>query len=100
MKFCKVDGRVMSRDTTMGYVVYKCTSCSYEEIGTVDDTCIKRVVFGTKETTEKYADLIKFAPFDRTNQQVDKLCTLCGRTYMTQLRIGESEIIINRCVCN
>ena len=101
MKFCDNDGRVMIKDTTTGYVIFKCMTCGFEKKGTAKDICIRSAVFSTKETTEKYRTLINLAPFDRTNHQVAKTCTSCGRNYMTQIKItGESEIIIHCCKCN
>ena len=46
-----------------------------------------------------YRNLIRTAPFDRTNQQVSRSCSGCGLDYMTQIRVGESEAIIYTCKC-
>ena len=101
MKFCKNDGRVMIRDTSTGKVIFKCTTCGNEEIGTVEDVRITGdLLFGQAELIDKYGLAIQMAPHDRTTNQVQKTCEKCGREYMTQISIGTTDkIIIHRCKC-
>lgn len=98
MRFCKNCGRAMVRDPSSGSVVFRC-QCGCEEPGTPEDARIFGNVFGTSETAEMYRKLIHTAPFDRTNQLVKRSCAVCGRDYMTQIRVGESEVIIYKCQC-
>lgn len=98
MRFCGTCGRVMKRDASTGVVVFKC-HCGYEEKGDPADARIKGEFFGTGEITEMYTQLIRSAAFDRTNQLVKKDCPDCGLDYMTQVRVGEAEIIIYTCKC-
>jgi DNA-directed RNA polymerase subunit M/transcription elongation factor TFIIS len=98
MKFCNKCGRAIKKKISMGNVIFKCVCGSIEESNS-EDVLISNITIGTNETTEMYNNLIEFAPFDRTNQLIQMNCPLCGRDYMTQIRVGSSEIIIYRCKC-
>ena len=100
MKFCKNCQRAMVRDTNTGIVIFKCTTCGNEELGSSEDARIKSEIFGKTEVLDKYRLSIAVAPFDRTANQVQKSCELCGRNYMTQICVGQQDkIIIHRCKC-
>ena len=96
MRFCDNCGRAMLRDTTSGSVVFRC-HCGSSEAGSATDARIAGAVLGAGETIEMYRRLIQTAAFDRTNQQVRRLCVECGLDYMTQIRVGDAEIIIYKC---
>jgi DNA-directed RNA polymerase subunit M/transcription elongation factor TFIIS len=98
MRFCKNCGRAMIRDPSSGAVVFRCP-CGTEEKGAPEDARISGAVLGAGETTEMYRLLIRTAPFDRTNQLVKRLCSDCGLDYMTQIRVGDDEVIIYKCKC-
>jgi DNA-directed RNA polymerase subunit M/transcription elongation factor TFIIS len=98
MHFCPTCQRVMTRDTSTGAVVFQCV-CGVATPGRAEDARIGGAVLGAGETTEMYRRLIQTAPFDRTNQLVRRLCTRCGRDYMTQIRVGEAEVIVYKCKC-
>lgn len=98
MRFCQNCGRSMTRDPSSGRVVYRC-ACGAEEPGGPEDARVFGQVLGAGETTEMYRLLIKTAPFDRTNQLVARDCPNCGLDYMTQIRVGEAEVIVYKCKC-
>ena len=98
MRFCKNCGRAMVRDPSAGVVVFRCP-CGAEESGAPEDARVGGAVLGAGETTEMYRRLIQTAPFDRTNQLVKRPCPDCGLDYMTQIRVGDSEVIVYKCKC-
>jgi DNA-directed RNA polymerase subunit M/transcription elongation factor TFIIS len=98
MRFCPNCERAMIRDTSKGVVVYRCP-CGVEEAGGPEAARIGGLVLGAGETTEMYRRLIQTAPFDRTNQLVHRLCRTCGLDYMTQIRVGDAEVIVYKCKC-
>lgn len=87
----------MTRSTATGGVVFQCP-CGVSEPGKPTDARIGGAVLGAGETTEMYRRLIQTAPFDRTNQLVKRQCS-CGLDYMTQIRVGEAEVIVYKCKC-
>jgi DNA-directed RNA polymerase subunit M/transcription elongation factor TFIIS len=98
MKFCEADGRVMKAHTDTGVVVFRC-SCGAERAGEPEDARIAGELLTAGEVTEMYGPLIRNAPFDRTNQLVKRDCPECGRDYMSQIRVGEAEVIVYKCKC-
>lgn len=88
----------MMRDTSSGVVVFRC-ACGAEEPGDPADARIASVILGVSETIEMYDNLIRSAPFDRTNQRVKRNCDECGLDYMTEIRVGPAETPIYRCKC-
>jgi len=98
MRFCRNCDRAMIRDPSSGVVVFRCP-CGVEETGDPEDARISGAVLGAGETTEMYRLLIRTAPFDRTNQLVQRPCPDCGLDYMTQIRVGVSEVILYKCKC-
>lgn len=87
------------RDSSTGAVVFRCTTCGAEAKAGAKDARIGGAVHGAGETVEMYRNLIRNAPFDRTNQLVARDCAKCGRDYQVQIRVGASEVIIHRCKC-
>lgn len=98
MKFCSKCDRAIKKKISSGSVVFKCV-CGNTENSLEEDVLISSETLSSAETTEMYNNLIDFAPFDRTNQLTKKDCKKCGRDYLTQLRVGTSEIIIHVCKC-
>jgi DNA-directed RNA polymerase subunit M/transcription elongation factor TFIIS len=98
MHFCDTCSRVMARDTSSGKVVFVC-ACGAELPGAPEDACISTVAQGAEQTTALYESLIRNASKDRTNQLVARDCPQCGLDYMTQVRVGEQEIIVYTCKC-
>ena len=98
MKFCPECGLTMLKDMQTGNIMYKCL-CGTEVVGTAYDRRIVGSVLGSSETAELFKTLIASAAFDRTNQLVKRDCSSCGRDYMTQIRVGESELIFYKCKC-
>lgn len=99
MKFCPKCERTMVLDTSSGAVTYNCTVCAEVVIGTEWDTRVGGAVLGSGETTEMYKRLIEVSALDKTNQLIKKDCDKCGRDYMTQIRVGEGEVIVHTCKC-
>ena len=99
MRFCKRDGRAMRRNPASGEVVFVCTSCLTEERGGPLDARVSGAAHGAAETTEVYRQLIETAPFDPTNQLVQRDCPVCGRDYSVQIRVGLAEIVVYKCKC-
>lgn len=98
MKFCSVCGRAIKKKIIMGSVVFRCVCTNIEE-STPEDVLISNMTTSTTDTPEMYYNLIELAPFDRTNQIIKKDCPLCGLNYLTQIRVGVSEIVIYKCKC-
>lgn len=98
MKFCSNCNRAIKKRITMGVVVFKCV-CGYSEETKPEDVLISNITINSTETTEMYNNLIELAPFDRTTQLVKLDCPNCGRDYVSQIRVGTSEIIVYRCKC-
>lgn len=86
-------------DTASGSVVFVCNRCGRQEAGNADDAQIASGVFSSSEQTTMYQTLIETASLDRTNLVVAKKCDKCGLDYMTQIRVGESEVVIYKCKC-
>jgi hypothetical protein len=89
----------MVRDVSTGAVAYNCTVCGETAAGGDDDTLILTLTLGDDETTDMYTRLIEVAPFDQTNQIVDRQCQNCGLDYMTLIRVGDQEKIVFACSC-
>jgi len=98
MKFCSVCQRAIKKRIFNDKIVFKCV-CEHIEPTNDEDVLISSGITKELPNIEKYDKLIYFAPFDRTNQLVYKDCPDCGLDYLTQIRIGENEIIIYRCKC-
>ena len=98
MRFCEICDRAMVRDPSMGKIVFRCP-CGNEKKGDANDVRIGGASLNSAETSEMYHLLIENAPMDRTNQLVARNCVKCGLDYMTQIRVGESEVIIYKCKC-
>ncbi len=99
MKFCKTCERVMIRDLSGEKVEFICTICGDKEFGDEWDSRIFGEVFHEGETLEKYEVFISNAANDRVNQLVEKRCVQCGLDYMTQIRLGNKEMVIWKCKC-
>lgn len=98
MSFCPNCNKSMTRSTING-VEYICT-CGTVVQGSPYDVRIKTFNTNTGQmAAEINQQLIKNAPFDRTNNLIKEDCTVCGRDYKTQVRISESETIIKLCKC-
>ena len=98
MRFCPNCNRVMSRDPSSGSVVFQCP-CGVNEPGGPIDARMGGEVFGSTDTAEMNRRNIKTAAFDRTNQLIRRNCLECGMDVMTQIRIGDAEIVILVCTC-
>lgn len=98
MKFCKHCNRAIKKRILLGQVVFKCVCGNLEETKP-DDVLISNITLNHTETTEMYNNLIELAPFDRTTQLINLDCPDCGRDYVSQIRVGTSEIIVYRCKC-
>ncbi len=98
MKFCSKCNRAIKKRIVLGAVVFRCICGTLEETKP-EDVLISNITLNTSETTEMYNNLIELAPFDRTTQLIKLDCPNCGLDYMSQLRVGTSEIIVYRCKC-
>jgi ribosomal protein L37AE/L43A len=88
----------MERDTSSGSVVFVCY-CGYRIPGGPMDARLAGGVLHSGQTTAMYERLIRNSAHDRVNQQVSKDCPQCGLDYMTQIRVGEQEIVVWTCKC-
>ena len=98
MRFCVKCDRTMARNTVTGVVTFKC-ACGYIEKGDPIDARVAGATLSAAETIDMYQNLIRTAPFDRTNQLIKKDCAMCGRDYAVQLLVGISEVVIVKCKC-
>jgi len=98
MKFCSTCDRAIKKRIIAGNVVFKCV-CGNTEESRPEDVLISSITLHTAETTEMYNNLIELAPFDRTTQLIKADCPNCGLDYLSQVRVGTSEIIVYRCKC-
>ena len=98
MKFCSSCNRAIKKRIVMGAVVFNCV-CGNSEESKPEDVLISNITLNYTETTEMYNNLIELAPFDRTTQLIKFDCPNCGRDYVSQIRVGTSEIIVYRCKC-
>ncbi len=98
MRFCDNCGRVMVRDFGSGAVVFRC-ACGAEQKGTPEDARTAGAVLGASETAAMYGPLIRTAASDRVNLLVPRDCPRCGLDYMTQIRVGDAEVIVYKCKC-
>lgn len=98
MKFCKQCGRAIKKKITESQIIFKCM-CGYIADTSPEDVLISSNILTSSESLEMYHNLIHFAPFDRTNELIKFPCPNCGLDYITQIRVGSSEIIIYRCKC-
>lgn len=98
MRSCPECNRAMKRDTSSDVVSFKCY-CGFVAPGLPEDAQIANNVLNAEGTEEMYKRLIRNAASDPVNQIVKKDCPSCGLDYMTQLRVGENEIVIWVCKC-
>jgi DNA-directed RNA polymerase subunit M/transcription elongation factor TFIIS len=98
MKFCKVCRRSIKKRIVSNSVVFKC-ECGHVEATNPEDVLISSETLSSTDTTEWYNNLIHNAPHDKTCQLVKQDCPDCGLDYLTQLRLGNSEIVVHRCKC-
>jgi len=99
MKICPDCQLSMARVIMQGKVYFQCV-CSKLVPGTRADTLIQNELHQAQEVTAMNDRLIGNAAYDRVNQQVMKDCPgECGRDYMTQLRIGQREVVVHVCPC-
>jgi DNA-directed RNA polymerase subunit M/transcription elongation factor TFIIS len=98
MKFCKADGKVMTRDTSTGKVKFICI-CGKGEDGKPEDSLILTQTIGISEVKELYRTLINNAEHDRTNILIAKDCPNCGLDRMAQIRVGVNEVVVYKCKC-
>ena len=99
MKFCPKCDSHMRRETSSGQVEFQCGVCGERVAGTEWDTRIRGGVLDSGETREKYGRLISNSAHDRVNQQVRRDCEKCGLDYMTQIRVGDREVVVYTCKC-
>ena len=99
MRFCVNCEKAMARETSSGAVVFSCGSCQARVAGSKEDSLVASATLGASQTLAMYANLVRSAAADRTNQIVLKACTGCGRDYMYQIRVGDAEVIIYKCKC-
>lgn len=98
MSFCDNCEKSTIRNTLNG-VEFVC-SCGTKTQGNAYDVRIK--TFNTavgQMAAETNQQLLKNAPHDRTNNVISEDCKKCGRVYKTQVKLGESGIVIRLCIC-
>jgi len=96
--FCRC-GKSANRETKDGIVKYAC-SCGITIKGGPMDTLIKSDDFGNHQMmAQSNKQLVKNSPWDRTNTNIPIGCKLCGRLYTSQIKIGETGIVIQSCKC-
>jgi DNA-directed RNA polymerase subunit M/transcription elongation factor TFIIS len=98
VQICPECDRVMTRDTSTGSVVFHC-HCGIRVEGAATDALIDGDTLDAGETVDMYRRLIRSAAHDRVNQQVRRDCPECGLDYMTQIRVGEQEVVVWKCKC-
>lgn len=100
MAFCYECERSTIVNTAQG-VVYCCNGCGTKIKGDAYSVKIKTFNIGTGQmAAETNQQLLKNAPFDRTNNIIPENCTECGRIYKKQVKLGESGIVIKLCECS
>lgn len=96
--FCVNCDKSTTRKTING-VEFVC-SCGTIIKGGPTDVLIKSDNFGNQQMmAESNQQLVKNAPYDRTNTNIPIPCKLCGRAYTCQIKIGETGIVIQSCKC-
>lgn len=98
VRMCPECERTMDRDTSSGAVIFICY-CGRKVPGGPADARIAGEVYDAGETQDMYKRLVKSAPHDRVNQLVSRDCPECGLDYMTQIRVGDREVVIWICKC-
>lgn len=79
--------------------VYFVCPCGVRVEGGVHDTVAASSVLEAGEMREKYAVLIRNAPFDPTTTRVKRTCPECGLDYMSRLVITDDMVVIYSCKC-
>jgi len=96
--FCTNCEKSTIRKTING-VEFIC-SCGTKIEGSPYDVLIKSDNFGNQQLmTDINQQLGRNAPYDRTNTIIPQPCNNCGRPYSTQVKIGETGIVIKSCRC-
>jgi DNA-directed RNA polymerase subunit M/transcription elongation factor TFIIS len=98
MKFCNNCNRAIKKKIVLGSIVFNCI-CGYIEPTKPEDVLISNITVNSTETIDMYSNLIELAPYDRTTQLIKLDCPICGLDYLSQIRVGNSEIIVYRCKC-
>ena len=99
MRYCSTCERAMLRKTNTGRVIFCCTTCGELINGDKNDTKLCGCILHSYETVEKYRKLLHNAAHDRVNQQVFRTCPKCNLNYMTQVRVGDREVVVYACKC-
>ena len=87
--FCSDCSKILNIRTDTQSVIKFCTGCEKEFSGKDEDTLITS---NFADTSGYNTDLIlKYAPFDRVNEIVDKKCPTkgCGRKYMYKVFLND-----------
>lgn len=101
MKFCNVCSRIMTRQTSSGYVEFVC-SCGERKRGEAKDSLIYTSVskkINSIQALDMYDNFINTAPHDRVTCLVKKDCNICGLDYMALIRITDEIPAIYICKC-
>lgn len=98
MRTCDQCERAMRRDVSTGAVRFVCV-CGVTAEGGPGDARIAGGVFGGQNSKDRYRRLIASSAFDPVNQKVRRRCPKCPRDFLTQLRIGQEEVVVWTCTC-
>lgn len=97
MRFCSGDGAVMKRSFAGAEVRYVCPRCHGSEPALPSELNLMSFSHANAGAALS-TNVIATAAFDRTCLQVRRSCK-CGRDYMSQIRLGDTETVIYRCRC-
>lgn len=99
MKFCENCNLTMGMVSDAGKIQFKCLLCNNIIDGDPSDARVSGATNESDATADLNSVFIQNAALDPVNQKVDTSCPNCGIAYLTQIRVGQSEIVIHVCEC-
>ena len=52
-----------------------------------------------EDNVDKYTEIIKNSPYDKSANLIKRPCNKCTRTYMTHIHVSKHQTSIYTCIC-
>lgn len=91
---------IMSRVAQGPTLKFVCPKCKHETPATPTQHLVFQRDLGGASMEELHGEYLSRAAFDPTANRVNVPCPKCGRTYMTQIILGDAMETYRTCVCD
>jgi hypothetical protein len=98
MKFCSICNSKMNRIIKDGSIFYEC-ECKNTVDAEDDELCVLDENFVDEDNVDKYTEIIKNSPYDKSANLIKRPCNKCTRTYMTHIHVSKHQTSIYTCIC-